>query len=63
MRRTISFIGRMVCIGLLAIMTACSSDENGTQALTLQVKVLLPEGFTGNGNVGQIGRASCRERV
>ena len=53
MRRTISFIGRMVCIGLLAIMTACSSDENGTQALTLQVKVLLPEGFTGNGNVGQ----------
>ena len=53
MRRKLSFIGKMACIALMTLLTACSSDDNGTQALTLQVKVLLPEGFTGNGNAGQ----------
>ncbi|HJD76304.1 MAG TPA: lamin tail domain-containing protein, partial [Bacteroides reticulotermitis] len=53
MRRKLSFIGKIACIALMTLLTACSSDDNGTQALTLQVKVLLPEGFTGNGNAGQ----------
>ncbi len=53
MRRILSFIGKMMCIGLIAITVACSSEYTGTQALNLQIKILLPEGFSGNGNVGQ----------
>lgn len=51
-------------IALVAvIMTACSSDDNGTQALTVQVKVLMPEGFKSDaaysGNTVRMGNYSA----
>ena len=46
MNRTISFITKMMFAAVIVIMAACSSDDNATQALTVQVKVSMPEGFT-----------------
>lgn len=45
MNRTISFITKMMFAAVTVIMAACSSDDNATQALTVQVKVSMPEGF------------------
>ena len=35
----------MMFAAVTVIMAACSSDDNATQALTVQVKVSMPEGF------------------
>lgn len=54
MKRIISFIERMLCVAFVAVfMLSCSSDDDDTQLLTLQVQVLLPDGFTGTGNADQ----------
>ena len=45
MNRTISFITKMMFAAATVVMAACSSDDNATQALTVQVKVSMPEGF------------------
>ena len=45
MNRTISFITKMMFTAFMIVMTACSSDDKGTQALTVQVKVTMPDGF------------------
>lgn len=42
MNRTISFITKMMFAAVTVIMAACSSDDNATQALTVQVKVSRP---------------------
>ena len=43
MNRTISFITKMMFAAVTVIMAACSSDDNATQALTVQVKVSMPK--------------------
>lgn len=63
MIRTISLITKMMIALVAVIMTACSSDDNGTQALTVQVKVLMPEGFKSDaaysGNTVRMGNYSA----
>ena len=53
MNRTISFITKMMFAAVTVIMAACSSDDNATQALTVQVKVSMPEGFNIQGTLLQ----------
>lgn len=43
MNRTISFITKMMFAAVTVIMAACSSDDNATQALTVQVKYPCPK--------------------
>jgi hypothetical protein len=43
----------MAVAALLAMTTSCSSNDEGTQVVSLQVQVLLPQGFSGGGNAGQ----------
>lgn len=45
MNRTNSFITKMMFTAFMIGMTACSSNDKGTQALTVQVKVAMPDGF------------------
>lgn len=45
MNRTISFITKMMIAAVTVVMAACSSDDNATQALTVQVEVSMPDGF------------------
>lgn len=47
MNRKISFITKMMMFAVATLfMTACSDDNNATQAVTVQVQVLLPDGFS-----------------
>lgn len=45
MKTTISYLATTTCAALLMLAAACSNEENATQALRVQVKVTLPEGF------------------
>lgn len=63
MNRTISFITKMMFAAVTVIMAACSSDDNATQALTVQVKVSMPEGFKSDilytGHTVTMGKIHC----
>ncbi|MDO4163215.1 MAG: DUF4876 domain-containing protein [Bacteroides sp.] len=47
MNKKVSFISKMMMFAATTVfMAACSDSENVTQAVTVQVQVLLPEGFS-----------------
>lgn len=45
MKKTISYLAKATWAALAVLATACSSEDNATQALCVQVQVLMPEGF------------------
>lgn len=54
MNKTISLITKMMMAALVVFMAAaCSSDDNATQAVSVKVKVLMPEGFNNAQYAGQ----------